>query len=220
MLTYGREAVLPIDIAINRPALTVDNPAAEERVKRLHDVWTKARGNMQLAQDRQAKYANQHRRAVTFAVGDQVLLSTAHLHLAGMKNRTPKFSHKFIGPFKIIRVVNDNAYELELPPNLQAKHSTFNITYLKPYKDGRAAFPDRPEPHPRPPPEAELRDNGEQVYEVDRILGQRGSQRTRSYLVLWKGYPIEEATWEPYRNLGGASEAIREFRSSMERAES
>ena len=35
----------------------------------------------------------------------------------------------------------------------------------------------------------------EPAYEVERILKHRGSPSQLSYLVLWKGYPIEEATW-------------------------
>jgi hypothetical protein len=36
------------------------------------------------------------------------------------------------GPFKIIEKINDNAYKLELPPELGVS-PTFNISYLKPY---------------------------------------------------------------------------------------
>lgn len=32
------------------------------------------------------------------------------------------------------------------------------------------------------------------------------------YLILWKGFPVEEASWEPYENLQGtAEEALRRF---------
>ena len=32
---------------------------------------------------------------------------------------------------------------------------------------------------------------------VDQILKRRGTGRTREYQVKWRGYPINEATWEP-----------------------
>ena len=38
------------------------------------------------------------------------------------------------------------------------------------------------------------------VFEVERILRWRwspGQRRKKEYLVLWTGYPIENATWEP-----------------------
>ena len=131
--------------------------------------------------------------------------ATEHLQLKGSDRRTPKFFFKYIGPFEIVRVVNNNAYELKLPPQLHLLHSTFNIDRLKPYRDGQQAFPSRPPADIRPPPQA-LLDNGDGVFEVERILAKRGAD----YLVLWKGYPIWEATWEHRLNIN-APVAVAEF---------
>ena len=87
---------------------------------RLQSDLARARAHIEQAQQRQAHYADQHRRAVTFTVGDKVLLSTEHLKLLGADKRTPKFTYKYLGPFKIKRVVNDNAYELDLPPSCRS----------------------------------------------------------------------------------------------------
>ncbi len=208
-LNSGQEVQLPLDLELAE-LLPTNNPSAEERIRKLHAALQRARSNIEAAQQRQAKYADKHRRDITFQVGDQVLLSTEHLQLKGADRRTPKFSHKYIGPFKVKRVVNRNAYELELPPQLQLLHSTFNIDRLKPYKDGSAAFPSRPPPDSRPPPEAIL-DNGAAVFEVERILAKRGSGNRTQYLVLWKGYPLWEATWEPRSSLHGAADAVADF---------
>jgi hypothetical protein len=147
---------------------------------------------------------------VQLQAGDLVLLSTRHLQLKGDDKRTPKFAQKYIGPFQIKRTINNNAYELDLPPTLQLLHATFNIDRLKPYRDGQQAFPDRPPQNPRPPPVAQLQD-GSEVYEVDYILAQQGHGRRRRYLVKWKGFGEWEATWEPIGNLSGAQRKIREF---------
>ena len=48
----------------------------------------------------------------------------------------------------------------------------------------------------------------EDEYEVETILDSRKSRRKLQYLVLCKGYPISEATWEPARNLLNALEEV------------
>ena len=47
---------------------------------------------------------------------------------------------------------------------------------------------------PRPPPDVI---EGEEVYEVKRILKHRKRGQGYQYYVAWKGYPISEASWEP-----------------------
>jgi Chromo (CHRromatin Organisation MOdifier) domain len=93
-------------------------------------------------------------------------------------------------------------------------HPTFNIEKLKRYRDGRAAFPDRPQPHPRPPPIASADSNGDQLWEVEKVVAKRKHGRGTQFLVVWKGYPAEENTWEPRQSLlPGAAEALAEFES-------
>jgi hypothetical protein len=116
----------------------------------------------------------------------------------------------------VTAVVNANAYTLALPPQLQALHPTFNISKLKHYRDGHAAFPTRPRPFNRPPPEAQADSNGDESFTVDRIVAQRRRGRRIEYLVMWKGYPPEENTWEPLAHLRGtADEALAEFRRNQ-----
>ena len=208
-LNYGQEVSQPLDHALQllRPT---NNPDADQRIRRLKEDLQRARTNIEAAQKRQAKYVDQRRRDVQLQAGDLVLLSTRHLQLKGDYKRTPKFAQKYIGPFPIRRVINPNAYELDLPVTLQLLHSTFNIERLKPYRDGQQAFPSRPQPHPRPPPVAKLADGSEE-YEVEYILAAQGAGRRRRYLVKWKGYGEWEATWEPKDNLSGAQRKIREF---------
>ncbi|EAX85594.1 hypothetical protein TVAG_181630 [Trichomonas vaginalis G3] len=56
--------------------------------------------------------------------------------------------------------------------------------------------------------------SGGEVYEVQEIIDERKSGSKTLYLVLWKGYSREEATWEPISNLGNAKEAIKKFRKN------
>lgn len=209
-LTFGRHADTPIDLAL-RPILDVsENPTAEHRLQRMQEYWESARQHLQLAQDRQKKYADQHRRDVVLKVGDRVLLSTKQLKFHNPSTRTPKLSSPFIGPFAIKRKINDNAYELELPPQLHV-HPVINITRMKLYRDGESDFPHRPRSFTRPPPEALAEENGIPSYEVDRVLAKRGTGVRTRYLISWVGYPLWESTWELRSALKGAREALAEF---------
>ena len=165
-------------------------------------------GDHESAQRRQKKYADEHRRELPFAVGDRVLLAKANLKLIGESKRARKFTERYIGPFRVKKVINANAYELELPPNMKI-HPTINISQLKEYHDGTAAFPTRPSPLTRPEPTA-ITNDGTMDWEVERVLDHRryGRKKILQYLILWKGYPVHEATWEPIEALDGALELV------------
>lgn len=52
-------------------------------------------------------------------------------------------------------------------------------------------------------------------YEVEAILNSKNTgKRGKQYLVKWKGYEVDEATWEPAAALKNAREAVREFEAT------
>jgi hypothetical protein len=211
-LNYGQEVLLPLDNAI-ASLVPSKNPEAADRIKQLKSHLDQARAAIEKAQKRQSRYADQHRRDVQFKIGDQVLLSTKHLKLVGADQRTPKFACQYLGPFKIKRVVNANAYELDLPPSMRI-HPVLNISRLKEYRDGRSLFPSRPSPNLRPPPEIK---DGEEHYTVESILAKRGVGTRTQYLIKWLGYDHFEATWEKASSLTNAREIVQEFENSMQK---
>jgi hypothetical protein len=212
-LVYGREARMPLDLALAPLTKAADNPAAAEATARWRAALQQASDNTTRQQRRQKTYADRTRREVRFVVGDRVLLATQHLKLIGELKRARKLTERFVGPYRVKRVVNANAYELELPASLKI-HPVINIGHLREYRDGAQAFPDRPVALTRPEPEA-LDDNGAPAWNVKRLLDhrkvRRGARQIDQYLVEWQGYPTSEATWEPIECLTGAMDSVRKF---------
>ena len=52
---------------------------------------------------------------------------------------------------------------------------------------------------------------GEEEYEVERILRHKGKGASHRYLVLWKGYPLTEASWELVSHLEHAPLILEEY---------
>ena len=64
-------------------------------------------------------------------------------------------------------------------------------------------------------------DVGEEDYEVESILDQRGSGRALKYLLKWKGWPAEDSTWEPKSALADCPDVFfpRSLRTPWELGE-
>jgi hypothetical protein len=206
-LVYGVEARLPIDCALDdeRPATM---PSVEQRAERMRAALDHARSKAELAQAAQKRHADRHRRLMQLKEGDRVLLSTENLQL---RSGTHKLTGRFIGPFRVVGTVNDNAVTLDLPPPLGALHSTFNISRLKLYRDGRERFPDRPQRLTQPPA-VDHDTNGVARYEVESIMAQRSTGARRELLVHWKGYGPEHDEWQPREEvIRSAPKLVAEF---------
>ena len=97
--------------------------------------------------------------------------------------------------------VFDDAYKLALPPEIKV-HQVFHVLLLK------ECFEDsvRPEREQVLQPVPELVENhGE--YEVETILNKcKLRSRDTEYLVKWRGYHVNEATWVPSSDLGECEE--------------
>jgi len=154
----GRSPRLPLDHALE-PLRDSESaagrvPAAHEFAARFKPLWQGAQQKLQQSQAEQKRYADRHRREERFAVGDLVLLSVKDLTFAHADDikRSAKFAGRFVGPFAVKSVVNDNAYELDLPPQLPI-HPTQNVSKLRRWRASPAAFASRPQPHNHPAPE-------------------------------------------------------------------
>ena len=170
---------------------TVDLPGGAPHPKRWLEcnrhMIERARYYTKAAQDRQQTYANQHRSFVEFHLNQWVWLSSRNLKfkVGGTKKMLPKY----IGPFKIIKLIGGSenrpapAAKLELPRTCRI-HPVFHISLLKEWKA-------RPGVIPRTPP-ISVDQDGVPVFEVERIVGEafltvQGVYQ-RCFLLRWKGY--------------------------------
>ena len=104
---------------------------------------------------------------------------------------------KHIGPFKVLKHVNDVTYRLDLPLHFRVSRS-FHVSLLKPVVTGSL---DDATPDVSPPP-PELIDRAP-VYAVRRLLDSRRRGGQLQYLVDWEGHGPEEQCWMPARDVLG-----------------
>jgi hypothetical protein len=195
-LNYGRHPSFPVTSLL--PASP--NETVAETMRKMHENIDIARSGMAQAQARQQQYANSRRRDVVFKEGEEVYLSTKNLPL---RQGIAKFTGKYTGPFKIIKVISPVAYKLAIPLDWKDNrlHDVFHISLLKRHIEA-TEFEDRPNDS-RPEPLIELPPEGE--YYPECILRQRISlyhpESTYEYLVKWHGCDDSENTWEPIQSF-------------------
>lgn len=56
-------------------------------------------------------------------------------------------------------------------------------------------------------------------YEVEQILDKRITNGKALYKIKWKGYPEDECTWEPEKNLTTCKEILRKYNDHLARTQ-
>ncbi|KAI2645506.1 Retrovirus-related Pol polyprotein [Labeo rohita] len=166
-------------------------PAVDHWFQESERVWDSAHHHLQWAVRQHKRFADARRRpAPKYQPGDLVWLSTRDLRL---RQPCRKLSPRFIGPFKILRRINDVTFQLQLPP----RHSPhipciFTETLSSVCHKTLGA-----EAEPPPPEILELLS----IYTVHEILDlwRRGGHL--EYLVDWEGYGPEEQSWVPREDI-------------------
>ncbi|CAJ0930603.1 unnamed protein product, partial [Ranitomeya imitator] len=108
-----------------------DCPGVDMVVDRLHQIWSHVVDNLKLSQERAQQFANRRRRVgPRLRVGDLVWLSS---HFVPMKVSSPKFKPRFIGPYRILEILNPVSFRLDLPASF-AIHNVFHRSLLRRYE--------------------------------------------------------------------------------------
>ena len=181
-IVYGREppsirSYEPGDTRVAAVARTM-----EEREEFLADV----RHRLEQAQAVQKKYYDQGHRAVTYQVGEWVLLRLRHRSPASLAtDSTGKLKPRFYGPYRVLELINEVAVRLELPARARI-HDVFHVGVLKKYH----GTPPQVTP-PLPPLH-----HGAVTLEPARAIRTRLNRGVRQVLVQWKDQSPASATWE------------------------
>jgi len=79
------------------------------------------------------KYVDRKKEEVdNYKVGDLVMLSTKDLKYQIVGKRTEKLTERFVGPYKVKKIISSNAVELELPSTIKI-HLVVNVSRIYRY---------------------------------------------------------------------------------------
>jgi len=135
---------------------------AEKFVMKMKKIQEKAKVVLGKAQEEMKKYANRKRGEVNeYKVEDLVVLNTKDLKYQMARRRTEKLTERFVGPYKIKKIVSTNVVKLELPSTIRI-HPVVNISRICRYV-GQVEGQKREQP-----PSVII--EGEEEWEVKRIL--------------------------------------------------
>jgi len=177
---------------------------AEKFVEKMKEIQEEAKAALRKVQKDMRKYADRKRSDTDkYKIGDLVMLSTKDLKYQMIGRRTEKLTERFVGPYKIKKIVSTNAVELQLSSTVKI-HPVVNVSRICRYV-GQVEGQRKEQPAP-------VIIEGEEEWEVERILNKQRVRGKEKYLVHWKGFTVESDTWEERGNLENTKEAIEEFK--------
>jgi len=184
-LNYGCHPRSPWSIRLTGQSV----PAAHKFVSDMQFNVQMAKKLLRKAQDRMKVQYDRHHKHHTFALGEQVLLSSENLKLLGCT----KFWPRFVGPFTIKAVIDQHNYQLQLPTGWGI-HDVFHISLLKPYySDGSY--------QPPPIPEVLAEDAFQITALLDHRVVKKGRHTLLQFLCHYQNAPPESRTWENEKDI-------------------
>jgi len=102
----------------------------EKFMEKMKEIQEEAKAMLGKAQEEMEKYADRKQAEVNdYKVGNLVMLSTKDLKYQIVGKRTEKLTERFVGPYKIKKIISPNAMELELPSTVKI-HLVVNVSFL------------------------------------------------------------------------------------------
>jgi len=105
----------------------------EKFIEKMKEIQEEAKAALGKAQEDMKKYADRRRLEVDkYKVGDLVMLSIKDLKCQMVGRRTEKLTERFVGSYKVQKIVSLNAVKLELSSTVKI-HSVINVSRIQHY---------------------------------------------------------------------------------------
>ena len=106
---------------------------AEKFIIKIKKIQEEAKAALEKAQEKIKKYIDRKREEVNeYKVGDLVMLSTKDLKYQMISRRMEKLMERFVGPYKVKKIISANTVELELPSTIRI-YPVVNVSRIHRY---------------------------------------------------------------------------------------
>jgi hypothetical protein len=187
---HASTGLTPFEVVYGRPPPSLPQyirestnlEAVESELTIRDEILTKLKNKLKKAQESMKLYADKKRGPHTFLPGDLVFVKLRSYRQSTLGEQlTNKLTKRYYGAFKLLKAINDVAFEVELPPTSRI-HPVFHVSQLKPCQaHNSAALPLPPKDHDNLP-----------LVEPAHIL----DWQPPKVLIQWSGLYLEDATWE------------------------
>ncbi len=169
-LLYGREAVLPVDVALGSNPNFTDGKNPRPLATRLAEIRESVKRRLIVVQAKQKERYDRRRCTVSYTPGNLVWV----FRPARKKGRSQKLLHPYSGPYKIMKRLNDLNYLVSRPGGKRKVSESVHVSNLKKYHKQAKVLTSAPN---HPPPTRDQVDRSKQQATASPELSSRQVRR-------------------------------------------